>query len=192
MKQFAPPVYIDRTPKLRVNETRKMNILLVIYRYHVMQGTKKRYIYVVSSWLLSFLLGGAILIPKGLTHQAIIGIISAIFIIITLTCFVIHVFVIRKAISRECIMHLITIKNKKIISSPCTPREKKIIKAALWSVIPFLFFNVPYFFGMLIGHDSFYLALLTLLDGIIIDPIVFYISAQKSYGVSNSSIVSPT
>ena len=160
----------------------------------MIQQTKKRYCLVAFNYLCNVLCSTVAFTPNRLRRA---------FILTALTWFVfaftfviaINVFVLKRLVSKKCMLHILKINNKRVMVGECTPREKKIINSSLWSTIPFFVCNLPFCLAILCGHYSLYLELAVLLDVGLVSPSIWFAFShyrmERSVAPSNNAQIDP-
>ena len=138
-----------------------------------MQQSKMRYILIVVYWICNLLCCvAAFFAGEARPIMIIVG--SSWFVLAIKVTIIIHVLVLKRTISKQCMLHVLKVNNKRVMVGECTPREKRIINISLWSIFPFVACNLPFCLATLCGYHSVYLAIAVLLDVDLINPSIWF------------------
>ena len=144
---------------------------LISYRYHLLQQSRKRYFLVALYWACNLLSSIATFFPNGAKLRLIMSVWCVFAVKVTIF---IHILILRRLISKKCMLHILKVNNKRVMVGECTPREKRIINTSLWSLIPFIACNLPFCIANLCGHYSMYLEVAVLVDAGVIGPCIWF------------------
>ena len=138
-----------------------------------MQQSKKRYFLVVWYWACNLFCSAVVFTPYKVRLPFMVAA-SIWFALAFKVTIVIHILVLKRLVSKKCMLHILKVNNKRVMVGECTPREKKIIITSLWSIIPFLACNLPFCIANLCGFVSLYLDMALLLDAGLIGPCICF------------------
>lgn len=158
--------------------TYSLRLFLVCFRYHLMQQSKKRYAVIATYWMLHLLCCFAVLVTVRV-RPIVTAIIMPWFLFCIFLIFVVHVLVVKRMVSKQCMLHVLKFHNRRVMVGECTPKEKRIINTSLWSIFPFIACNLPFAIATLCSFNSLYLASAVLLDVGIINPIIWFVFAYS-------------
>ena len=167
---------------------------LIFYRYHMIQQTKKRYCLFAFNHLCNLLCGTAAFTPIKLRRTFILTALAWFAFAFTFII-IIHILVLKRLVSKKCMLHILKVNNKRVMVGECTPREKKIINSSLWSTIPFVVCNLPFCLANICGHYSLYLEMAVLLDVGLVSPIIWFAFShyrmERSVAPSRNAHIDP-
>ena len=151
------------------------------HRLH--QAKRINWIFIVALWFFMFCSVLPFLFNQRTTFVRVLT--ASVVLTFGLVIILSYLYVIRKVISKECMVHVIKVNGLRETVSPCSPKEKKVLAASFMVVSVFIICNFPFAITNIVDNYGNIYVIVLLVINAILDPLIV-LFCKKSRKSSNA------
>ena len=141
-------------------------------KHKVYQHQITNWLFIITVWCLTFSSVLPFLFqPRSIPLKFVTSSLVVAFGLVIILC---YVYVLRKVISKECMIYVIKINGRRETVSPCSPKEKKVMTSSLLFVSIFIICNFPFAISYIATKSVTMYVIVLLILNAIMDPLILF------------------